>query len=70
MIFSIRTRCYKQVAAYRWGPYDPKKAEVDAEAKKKERSALPDHSKKNKSCKKLSHEQPTHGATKQTLLTE
>ena len=46
-----RGRCYKQVAAYRWGPNDPKKTEVDAEAKKKERLALLDHSKNTKAAK-------------------
>ena len=33
------------------GGHDPKKAEVDAEAKKTERLALPDHSKDTKAAK-------------------
>jgi len=46
-----RGECYRHVATYRWGVFDPKKAEEDADAKKKERLSVPDHSKNTRTAK-------------------
>ncbi len=46
-----RGRSYKHVATYRWGVFDPKKAEEDAEALKKERLSVPCHSNNTRTAK-------------------